>query len=222
MDIVDFCQRWGIQEFGLFGSIIRSDFDDDSDIDVLVIAEVGFNHLQAQAELGALIGRDVDLVQKRLLNNPFSRHEILQTYRVIYPPDVANFTALIERDQQMTDQARNSAALLDMVKAMQAIERFLTGRTFEDLVEDELLRSAVERQLEILGEAAKRVTKKFQSEHNDIDWANIVSLRYIIIHQYDEIDYALLWEIITKEMPQTLEQGRLLIPPLPDCDLTSS
>ena len=154
-----------------------------------------FNSLQAQAELTDLVGRQVDLTQKRLLTNPFSRREILRTYRVIYPPEAVNFTDLIEADKAMTDQARNNAALLDRVKAMQTIERFLTGRNFDDLINDELFQSAVERQLEILGD---RLTDEFQQSHSGIDWGDVIGLRNVIIHQYDDIDYALLWEIVTE------------------------
>ncbi|MEO0758548.1 MAG: HepT-like ribonuclease domain-containing protein [Cyanobacteria bacterium J06648_16] len=220
-ELADFCQRWRIQELGLFGSVLRTDFRPDSDVDVLVVvatdeAQTGFDRLQAQTELAALVGRKVDLTQKRLLTNPFSRREILQTYRVIYPSEAANFTALVEEDTSMTDKARNDAALLDMVKAMQRIRRFLDGRSFDDLIEDELFQSAVERQLEVLGEAANRVTGEFQVAHNAIDWANVIGLRNVIIHQYDDIDYALLWEILTERVPLLLAQVQPLVPPIPE------
>ncbi|MEM6352806.1 MAG: HepT-like ribonuclease domain-containing protein [Cyanobacteria bacterium P01_D01_bin.14] len=217
-ELAHFCQRWHIKELGLFGSVIRTDFRADSDIDVLVVVEPQqpFNSLQAQAELSDLVGRKVDLTQKRLLTNPFSRCEILRTYRVLYPPEAANFTALAQEDKAMTDQARNNAALLDMVKAMQTIQRFLVGRGFDDLINDELFQSAVERQLEILGEAANRVTEDFQAEYDDIDWSNVIGLRHVIIHQYDDIDYALLWEIVTEQVPLLLAQVEPLVPPLPE------
>jgi uncharacterized protein with HEPN domain/predicted nucleotidyltransferase len=220
-DIAEFCQRWHIQEFGLFGSVLRTDFRPESDVDVLIEVDQAAHHRpfhreQAQAELAQRMGRKVDLTQKRLLTNPFSQAEILKTYRVIYPPEAANFTTLIEGDKAMTEQVRDQAALLDMVKAMQAIARFLTGRDFDDLLADELLRSAVERQLEILGEAANRISAPFQAHHPEVDWRSVVGLRNVIIHQYDEIDYALLWEIVTENVPTLLAQVQPWVLPLPD------
>ncbi|HEX9785337.1 MAG TPA: nucleotidyltransferase domain-containing protein [Opitutaceae bacterium] len=87
--IVEFCRKWRIREFSLFGSVLRPDFRPDSDIDVLVSfdpdAPWSLWDLDDMAdELRRMLGRDVDLVSKRALKNPFRRHEILTTRRVIY------------------------------------------------------------------------------------------------------------------------------------------
>ena len=74
----------------LFGSVLRDDFRPDSDVDVLVSLEPGEEmsierFLDMRDELSAMFGgREVDLVQKRLLKNPFRRHEILTTREVVY------------------------------------------------------------------------------------------------------------------------------------------
>ena len=87
--IAEFCQRWKIIEFALFGSILRDDFRPDSDIDVLVtfVPEQCFtldDWMQMQEEIEALLDRKVDLVSKEYLKNPYRRHEILKTHQVIY------------------------------------------------------------------------------------------------------------------------------------------
>jgi predicted nucleotidyltransferase len=88
--IESFCRRWSVKELSLFGSILRDDFGPDSDVDVLVSLEPGQtmtleSFLDMRDELAAMFGgRDVDLVQKRLLKNPFRRHEILTTREVVY------------------------------------------------------------------------------------------------------------------------------------------
>jgi len=215
-----FCQRWNIQELALFGSVIRDDFTSASDIDVLIernpdAKRDGFDTVQMQAELSQLFDRPVDLTQKRLVKNPFSRAEILGTYRVIYPPKAANFTGLIPANKPMTENVRDHASLFDMVKAMQAIGRFVPGRTFEDYLTDEMFQSAVERKLEILGEAANRISSRFQEQHADIDWRNIVGLRNKVIHQYDELDYQEVWKIAINDVPLLLMQIQPLLPDLP-------
>ncbi|MBX2865530.1 MAG: DUF86 domain-containing protein [Leptolyngbyaceae cyanobacterium MAG.088] len=218
-ELIDFCQRWHIRELGLFGSAIRTDFREDSDVDVLVVfnnEQDSSNSNKVQAALSQLVRREVDLTQKRLLLNPFSRAEILRTVRTLYPPEKRTFTGLIEGEPEMTQTARNHAALLDMVKAMEAIVRFLRGRTYDDLLEDELFQSAVERQLEIMGEAANRLSADFQATHGNIDWSGAIALSNIIIHKYDDIDYAHLWQIVSVEVPQILVQVKPLVPPLPE------
>jgi uncharacterized protein len=73
----------------LFGSVLRSDFRPDSDIDVLVTFSPEFSlswddRMGMQEEVEALLGRKVDLVSKKYLKNPYRRHEILSTHQVIY------------------------------------------------------------------------------------------------------------------------------------------
>jgi len=87
--IAEFCQRWKITEFALFGSVLRDDFRPDSDVDVLVTFDPDaewslFDLVQIQDELGEVLGRKVDLVEKKGLRNPFRRHSILKTRRVVY------------------------------------------------------------------------------------------------------------------------------------------
>jgi len=87
--IAEFCQRWKITEFALFGSVLRDDFRPDSDIDVLVTFASEHtltwdDWMKMQEEIEALFGRKVDLVSKKYLKNPYRRHEILRTQKVVY------------------------------------------------------------------------------------------------------------------------------------------
>lgn len=87
--IAEFCQRWHITEFALFGSVLRDDFRPDSDIDVLLTFSpeqwLTWDDWQAmQTEIETLFKRNVDLVSKQYLKNPYRRHEILKTRQVIY------------------------------------------------------------------------------------------------------------------------------------------
>lgn len=87
--IADFCRRWRIRELSLFGSVLRDDFRPDSDVDVLVVFEddavLGWRDWERmEQELAATFGRPVDLVEKDAVTNPFRRHHILKTHRVVY------------------------------------------------------------------------------------------------------------------------------------------
>lgn len=84
-----FCRKWKVKELALFGSVLTDEFRPESDVDVLVVLaedakwDLG-DYLDAQDELKEIFGREVDLVQKNALRNPFRRHHILNHHEVIY------------------------------------------------------------------------------------------------------------------------------------------
>jgi hypothetical protein len=87
--IAEFCKRWQITEFSIFGSVLRDDFRPDSDVDVLVTinpnARISLLDIaQMQIELEAIFKRPVDIVEKEGLRNPYRRKEILRTAQVVY------------------------------------------------------------------------------------------------------------------------------------------
>lgn len=87
-----FCQKWKITEFSLFGSVLRSDFRPDSDLDVLVsfmpyAPWTLIDLITMQDELQQIVHRDVDLIEKRVIeksDNSIRRNEILTTAQVLY------------------------------------------------------------------------------------------------------------------------------------------
>ena len=221
IQIAEFCNQYRVVELGVFGSVLRDDFGPESDVDFLVLFEPGHSLSwgewgQAVEDLTALVGRSVDLTRKNGVVNPFSRSEILKTVRVIYPFQNSDVLEIVQANQMTQENVRNSAALLDMVEAVEGALRFSQGMIFEDYECNELLRRAMERQLEILGKAANRVSSEFQQLHSEIDWRNVVGLRNRIIHEYDRVDDATIWRIVVDVLPPLLVQVRMLVPPLPE------
>jgi len=87
--VVEFCKRWQVDEFSLFGSVLRDDFRPDSDVDVLVSFNPAaswslFDLVTMQDELQKIFGRTVDLVEREGLRNPFRKRSILSSREVIY------------------------------------------------------------------------------------------------------------------------------------------
>jgi uncharacterized protein len=87
--IETFCRKWKIREFALFGSVLRDDFRLDSDVDVLVEFEPDtrfslFDFVNMQDELSQMFGREVDLVEKAAVTNPFVRHHIRHNHRIVF------------------------------------------------------------------------------------------------------------------------------------------
>ena len=74
--------------------------------------------------------------------------------------------------------------------------------TIEKLTADPTLRRAIERSLEIIGEACKRIDADFKSSYPEVAWKEMAGTRDVIIHNYTGIDYGIVWQIIQNEIPE--------------------
>lgn len=95
-----------------------------------------------------------------------------------------------------------------MIEAAQAAQQFVAGRQRDDLDTDQMLLFALVRAIEIIGEAASRVTPVTQAELALVPWSAIVSMRNRLIHAYFDIDRVIVWKTVTEEIPLLL--ARLL------------
>ena len=91
--IEEFCRKWCIRQLSLFGSVLNSEeFRADSDVDVLVVFEEatrdwgpwGSRWEEMGSELASILGRKADIVERKRVVNPFIRHSILTTHRLVY------------------------------------------------------------------------------------------------------------------------------------------
>jgi len=78
------------------------------------------------------------------------------------------------------------------------------------------LRLAVERELEILGEAGRRVSQSFRNRHQEIPWKEIIGLRNIISHQYEKVNYAEIYAIVQRQIPDLVSLLEPLVPKPPE------
>jgi len=110
----------------------------------------------------------------------------------------------------------DAAYLWDMLDAARAVQIFIQGKTLEDYTSDRQLRGAVERHIEIIGEAARGVSKGFEAEHPNIPWQKIVAQRHILAHEYGRVNHKVIWRIATERIPELIAQLEPLVPPPPD------
>jgi len=94
--------------------------------------------------------------------------------------------------------------LWDMLDAAQKIQQFVAGKTFHDYSGNEVLQSAVERKLEIIGEAARNVSEAFQQRHPEVPWRGIISQRHFLAHEYGEVRQEKLWRVATVRIPELI------------------
>ena len=88
-DLLDIIRKYGLSELSAFGSVLRDDFNENSDIDLLIVFQNEkekslFDIIDLKMELEMLVGRNVDIVEKAALRNPYRKEEILKTAKVIY------------------------------------------------------------------------------------------------------------------------------------------
>ena len=100
---------------------------------------------------------------------------------------------------------------MHMIDAAEAIGQFIAGRQRADLDADRMLLFAVVRAIEVIGEAASRVSEDTRSEVPEIPWGGIVSMRNRLIHGYFDIDTEIVWKTLTGELPGLLTALRALV-----------
>jgi len=92
--------------------------------------------------------------------------------------------------------------LKDIVAAMESIEEFIAGMTFEEFQLDDKTASAVMRKLEVIGEAVKQVPDEIRAKYPAVPWKKMAGMRDKLIHFYFGVDYSLVWRAITDRVPE--------------------
>jgi len=111
----------------------------------------------------------------------------------------------------MLREGRDAAAIWDMSQAVQGIVKSMQGVTPDDYAGEENLRLSNERRLEILGEAARRVSPEFRNKHPEVPWRDVIGQRNIVIHQYDEIDLMRIWRFSVEDAPALLKTLKKIV-----------
>ncbi len=115
----------------------------------------------------------------------------------------------------MPRDADDASLLWDMLEAARKVRQFVAGKTFHVYAQDEVLQAAVERKLEIIGEAARGVSDDFRRDHPEIPWRGIIGQRHFLAHEYGEVRQEKLWRVATVRISELIEQLEKLIPPAP-------
>ena len=113
----------------------------------------------------------------------------------------------------MPPSERDLALLWDMREAVREIVEFIQGAEFARFSSNKMLRYAVERQLIVLGEAAKKISEDLRQKHPEIAWRGLVGQRNVLAHEYGEILIERIWLVATENIPALLPLLDNLIPP---------
>ena len=96
--------------------------------------------------------------------------------------------------------------LEDMRDCCRKVLRYAKDMTRERLAADEKTFDAIMRNLEITGEAARQVAPEIKSRHPEVEWRSIAGFRDVAIHAYPTIDEEIVWDIVSRKVPELLEQ----------------
>jgi uncharacterized protein with HEPN domain len=96
--------------------------------------------------------------------------------------------------------------LVDIIEAIDALSRFVTGISIDDLVSDDLIASAVLQKLIVIGEAASRLSLSTRKSHPEIPWERVIGMRNVAVHAYFSIDWSIIWTTAKENLPILREQ----------------
>lgn len=109
---------------------------------------------------------------------------------------------------------RDEATVLDILRAADLVERFLLGFAEDAFMEDLKTQAAVIREIEIVGEAARRLSSAFRERRADIPWRAIIGMRDKLIHGYDAVDMVEVWTTAQSDIPALAAALRREVAPL--------
>jgi uncharacterized protein with HEPN domain len=114
----------------------------------------------------------------------------------------------------MRPDEHDAAYLWDMLDAAREVVRFTGGVSFAAYERDRMRQRAVERSVELIGEAAGRVSRSFREAHHEIPWRSIIAQRNVLAHEYGDIVHERIWRVVTEHVPTLIAQLESLLPPL--------
>ncbi len=101
----------------------------------------------------------------------------------------------------MSSEKDSKIYLQDILESCDKILQYTDRISFQDFLNNDMLKDAVIRNLEIIGEAVKRISPEFRSQYPSIEWKKIAGLRDILIHEYFGIDYDIVWDVVQNKAP---------------------
>ena len=108
---------------------------------------------------------------------------------------------------------RDRASLLDIIEAARLAISYVEGLTKEAFLQSTQLQDSVIRRIEIIGEAARRISLETRAANPGIPWNEMIGIRNLMIHDYDGVDLEIVWQTIQQDLPSLIAQIESLTPP---------
>jgi uncharacterized protein with HEPN domain len=111
----------------------------------------------------------------------------------------------------MRGKLGDSIRLQHILESIHEIDTYLVSSDFTEFMNNSMMRFACIKQMEIIGEASNHISGDIKSKFTDIEWAQIIGMRNIFVHEYFGIDTNLVWEIIKNDIPELKEKISVVV-----------
>jgi uncharacterized protein with HEPN domain/predicted nucleotidyltransferase len=187
----------GVTRLALFGSTARDQARPDSDVDLLVDYDgqgrSALDFFGLEEFFSELLGAEAEVAQrdqlKRFLKEPILAEALEIFPNTATPPYYPNGVPVAKRSPRQ--------ALEDIKDAVLAIEEFSVAKTYDDFLGIRMLRQAIERNVEIISEAARKLPAELTDAHPEVAWKKIRGIGNILRHAYPDVEPETIWEIAT-------------------------
>ena len=109
--------------------------------------------------------------------------------------------------------SRDDTYLVDILESAKIALGYVLGKTWDQFYEDLQCQDAVVRRIEIVGEAARRVSQETRDKHPQIPWREMTSMRNLVIHEYDVVDINQVWDTVQNKLPSLIKDLAKIVPP---------
>lgn len=215
--IARFCRAHHIRWLALFGSVLRDDFRDDSDIDVLYALEPGqtIERFAVAEELSGLLGgHEADFICIENLKWRI-RDRVYADTETLYgdPPEEVTI-ARANRSVYGHDMVKDENLYIgDMLDIARQAQRIVSRRTRDAYDTDELFQLAVLHLVQTIGEAATHVSRTTRDLHPGIPWSEVIGMRNVLVHRYDDVDDDVIWKTVTDDLASLIAELERMLPP---------
>lgn len=108
---------------------------------------------------------------------------------------------------------RDLGHVFDIVSSARLARKYVDGAAYKEFIDDTRMQDAVVRRLEIIGEAAGRLSPGFRREHNEVPWNEIRGMRNRAIHGYEKLDLDIVWTVAREHLATLIARLEPLLPP---------
>jgi uncharacterized protein with HEPN domain len=109
--------------------------------------------------------------------------------------------------------SRDDTYLVDILESSKMALGYVSDKSWNEFYEDTQCQDAVVRRIEIIGEAARRVSQETRDKHPQIPWREMTSMRNLVIHEYDVVDINQVWDTVQNKIPPLIKELAKIVPP---------
>ena len=109
--------------------------------------------------------------------------------------------------------SRDDTYMVDILESARIALDYVSNKTWDDFYKNIQCQDAVVRRIEIIGEAARRVSPETRAKYPEIEWREMTGMRNLVIHEYDVVDIAQVWDTVRNQLPPLIEKLTKIVPP---------